>query len=82
MDLESVGYSKEESTDECHEQVKTSKNVFSIGKQIMQNFIKWSFCDYEMSSPTSYLYSLSKRPTKLSVKAEKQSKKISCVNFK
>lgn len=64
IDSKSEVYSEEEKTDGYNQQVNTGKNIFSIGKQMVQNLIKWSFDDYEIASSTNYLRSLSKRLTK------------------
>lgn len=61
---ESEEYRGLESAEAYSEQVTTRKNFLSLGKQMVQNFIKWSFDDYETFSPNNYLHSLSKHLTK------------------
>lgn len=63
-DSEPEGHSGQDSTDEYNNQVKTNKNIFSFGKKMMQNFLKWTFEDYEIASANNYLHNLSKRLTK------------------
>lgn len=64
IDSKSEGCSVEESADEYNRQVKSNKNIFSIGRQMMNNLINWSFDDYETASSANYLHRLSKRLTK------------------
>lgn len=62
-DSKSKVCSEKKSEDESQNEDKNGKSIFFIGKKMVQNLIKWSFDDYEVSSSTNYLHRLSKRLT-------------------
>lgn len=64
-------YKEKETKNEAEQHIKKDNNIFSIGKRMMQRFIKWSVdsyemtkYDYEMTSSNNYLHNLSKKITK------------------
>lgn len=62
-DSKSEACSRKKSRDESKNEAKTGKSIFSIGKQMVHNLIRWSFDDFEMASSNNYLHNLSKRLT-------------------